>query len=169
MTGFAKRSGRGKLEQLKNSRFIAGASQRTAGKCPGGLSLLDHSFSVDEHITHTFGIMIRIFECGVIDDRPRIEHHDIGEGTDAENPAIFHAGLMPPRWSCGGRLPPSPSISLRGRNVPAGAERCRPAAGGPTASSDLGSTDRPPLRRCQPRRRLASSPAAECLRGCSNR
>ena len=70
MTGLAKRSGRGKLEQLKNSRFIAGASQRTAGQCPGGLSLLDHSFSVDEQITHAFGIMIRIFECGVIDDPP---------------------------------------------------------------------------------------------------
>ena len=45
----------------------------------GVLAVLQHLHAVDEHVAHAGRVLLRMVERRVVDDRRRIEDHDVGD------------------------------------------------------------------------------------------
>src|ERR1043166_7762210 len=53
--------------------------QCTTGFRTGMLAVFDDLHAIDENVLHPNGVLMRFFKGGMIGDRRRIEHDDVGE------------------------------------------------------------------------------------------
>ena len=65
------------------------------------LAVPNHLYPVDEHVRHARGVLMRTIEGGMVLNRLRIEHHDVGVVTARETSAPLQ-----PKSLCGKRRQP---------------------------------------------------------------
>src|SRR5688572_14388877 len=62
--------------------------------CAGVLAILEHLRSVHEHVLHSDGILVRLFEGRLVGDRFRIEDDNVSEHSFLKQPALIETKVL---------------------------------------------------------------------------
>ena len=57
------------------------------------LPVSQYLHAIDKYVTDAHCVLVRLFECGFVCDRRRIEYHDVGKITRLERPSAIKAQI----------------------------------------------------------------------------
>src|SRR5438045_9025555 len=70
------------------------AAQAAAGGGEGELAVVHDRHAVHHDVAHTGGVHVRVDERGVVADRRRVEHHDVGKPAGCQPAPVAQAQVV---------------------------------------------------------------------------